>query len=271
VGGRPFTLGKIMKHIAILMLSGWPLLAPAHPCPFDWNIEFSKPVAIHGTTMADFAQKLNEAVNKETNGRVKTTFIFISKPDSFAKVPENSPFARQMDTLIQRYAEITAQKPNSAYGTAPEDVEFPANVPIACVLDRTSPNYKETKEGAILTLGHNDFQCRAYKINSKFLDYVKEQREDPIPKGVQPVPYLFARISGMMGAFYSLPIKEQSIIDGVTLYIPEERVVLVIETKTNHEKMTKIMQEKHLLEIPSPEASDKNKQSPNKTRHSNHH
>ena len=232
--------------------------------------------------MADFAQKLNEAVRKETNGRIKKTFVFESMRNSFTKVPENSVFAPQMDTLIKRYGEVTAPlvvKGVNEYGTCPVSSEFPANFPIACILARESSeesSYKETKDGAILTL-HHDFQCRAYKISAKFLETVEEwRREDRIPDGVQPVSYLFASLSGMKKEFVTLPDPAKdfvvmSIIDGVTLYISEERVVLAIETKTKHEEMTKTMQEKHFLEIPSAEDSDMNKQSPNKTRHSNRH
>lgn len=251
---------KTMKRIAMLMLAGWPLLAFAHPCPFDWNIEFSKPVEIRGATMADFARKLNEAVSKETNGKIKTTLVFESKPDSFTKVPENSAFARQMDTLIKRYGEVTAPLIAAGveeYGTCPEDEQFPANFPIACILATTSSsgnNYEETKDGAILTL-HHDFQCRAYRLSAQFIETVKEwQREDRIPEGAQPVPYLFATLSGMRNEFVTLPdpakdFVTKSIMDGVTLYIPEERVVLAIETKSKHDEMTQIMEERHFLEI----------------------
>lgn len=224
--------------------------------------------------MADFAQKLNDAVRKETNGRIKKTFFFENKPNSFTKVPENSVFAPQMDTLIKKYGEVTAPfiaKGVHEYGTTPVSSEFPANFPIACVLARPSSpesNYEETQDGAILTL-HHDFQCRAYKINAKFLETVKEwQREDRIPEGEEPVPYLFAQLSGMMHEFVTLPdpakdIVVDSIIAGVTLYIPEDRVVLAIETKNKHEEMTKNMQERLFLERPSHE-EEKDQQAPNK-------
>lgn len=243
----------------------------AHPCPFDWNIEFSKTIEIHGATMADFANQLNVAVDKETKGRVKMAFLFQCIPDSFTKVPEKSPFARQMDTLIQRYAEVTAPfiaKGVNEYGTVSVSKEFIANFPIACILARPSSpesDYKETKDGAILTL-HHDFQCRAYKISATFLETVKEwQREARIPEGVQPVPYLFAILSGMRKEFVTLPdpakdIVVDSIIDGVTLYIPEESVVLAIEGKSKHEEMTKTMTDRGFLAVPDQDVSGVNTQ-----------
>ncbi len=32
----------------------WPWLALAHPCPYDWNIEFSKPTTIKGKNLVKF-------------------------------------------------------------------------------------------------------------------------------------------------------------------------------------------------------------------------
>jgi hypothetical protein len=47
------------------------------------------------------------------------------------------------------------------------------------------------------------------------------------------------------------------IVKGVTLYLPDKRVILAIETKDKHEEMTKIMRERKFLEISEPATNDK--------------
>ncbi len=42
---------------------------------------------------------------------------------------------------------------------------------------------------------------------------------------------------------------EHSVLDGVTLYLPEKKVVLAIETKEMHGEMTKVMDERGYLKV----------------------
>lgn len=51
-----------MNQIAALLIAMCPCLLAAHPCPYDWNIEFAANVEIKGTTLSDFVVKFNEAV-----------------------------------------------------------------------------------------------------------------------------------------------------------------------------------------------------------------
>lgn len=268
-----------MKRIAALILAGWPLSVSAHPCPFDWNIEFSKAVKISGRNIEDFAKQFNDAARKQTKGKIPNAIIYAVKPDSFTKVPSDSPFAKEMDVLIRRYSEVTApliKKGVSEYGGSPQDVEFPKNFPVACILaaqfscNRDAKNYEEAKEGLKITI-HRELECRAYHVSAKFLEIAKEwQSGEQIPAGGDTVSYFFARCSEMMWAFHAIPDPtkdsvEEPILAGVTLYLPEKRVILAIETKNEHEKITKNMQESHYLENPNPGGSDKNQQPPNKS------
>ncbi len=98
----------MMKRIITYVLAGCPFLVSAHPCPFDWNIKFSKRTEIRGKNISDFANQFNEAVRVETKGKIKKAIVIKSLPDTFTKVPENSAFSEDMDTLIRRYAQVTA-------------------------------------------------------------------------------------------------------------------------------------------------------------------
>jgi len=104
-------------------------------------------------------------------------------------------------------------------------------------------------------------ECRAYKVSARFLETVKEwQKEERIPTGEDPAAYVFATCSGMTWAFYTLPdptkdFVENSILKGVTLYIPAKEVVLAIDTKAKHEEITKTLWERQFLENPLPQGS----------------
>ena len=262
-----------MKPIAALILAGWPLSVVAHPCPFDWNIEFLEPVKISGKNLEEFTKRFNEAVGKQTKGKIPKAIVYSVKPDSFTHVPSDSPFVKEMEMLIQRYSEVTApliKKGVSEYGGAAMDVDFPASFPVACIL--ASPNvgavnYEEAKEGLKITI-HRELECRAYHVSAKFLEEAKEmQLGEQIPEEGDPVSLFFARFSEMNWAFHtdSEPAQdsvEVPILAGVTAYLPEKRVILVIETRAKHEEITKNMKERRYLENPSPGSSDKNKQPP---------
>jgi hypothetical protein len=257
-----------MKRIAAIFLAVWPLSVSAHPCPFDWNIEFSEGVNISGENIEDFANKFNEAVSKQTKEKIPKAIIYTVKPDSFAKVPVSSPFASEMDTLIKRYSEVTApliKKGVFEYGGAPKRIEFPANFPVACILSSPNTgavNYEETKDGLKITI-HRELECRAYHVSPKFLEVAKDmQSRWQIPAGSDHVSYFFARMSEMMWAFHTMPdpdkdAVEEPILSGVTLYIPEKRVILAIETKEKHEEIIKNMLERGYLESPIPEEADR--------------
>jgi hypothetical protein len=247
-----------MKRIAALIIVGWPFSVCAHPCPYDWNIEFSQTTKIEGKTLADFAKQFNDAVRKQTNGKVKKAIVYEEKPDTFTKVPGKSPFSEQMDTLIRHYAEVTAPlitKGVSEYGGTPTSAEFPANFPVACLLAATlgrEIGYDETKEGAMVTI-HRELECRAYKLSDNFLKRVGEdEREGRVPQGCKPVPYTFARYSGMkweLNVFDEQKVmRAESIVNGVTLYLPDRKVIIAIETNRGHGELTKSMKERGYLE-----------------------
>ncbi len=264
-----------MKRIAILMLAGWPILTGAHPCPFEWNIEFAANTEIKGTNLTDFVTEFNEAVKKEPEGKITHAIIFESKPDTFRKVPEDSPFSNEMDVLIKRYVEVTTpliKKGVLEYGTTPVEISFSAKFPVACMLatefNREGMNYVEAKGGAHVTRPRSVLECRAYQVSAEFLGKERKwERGDWIPVGLQPVPYFFASDNEMMWRFQTFPDPEKdsvqvSILDGVTLFLPDKKVILAIETKEKHEEMTKSMQQRHYLEIPGSGDSEEARQSP---------
>lgn len=255
-----------MKRIATLILVAWPLSASAHPCPFDWNVEFTKKVNVAANSIKDFADQFNDAVSKQTKGKVPQAIIYAAKPDSLTKVPADSPFAKEMDALIQRYSEVTApliEKGVSEYGGAPMTMAFPANFPVACILsspNRGAVNYEETKEGLKITI-HRKLECRAYHVSPKFLEIAKDMKSrHQIPAGGDYVSFFFARFSEMMWAFHTMPdpdkdAVEESILTAVTRYLPEKGVILAIETKEKHEETIKSMQERGYLESPIPKGT----------------
>lgn len=260
-----------MNRIAAILIATCPLTLSAHPCPFDWNIEFANDTEIKGTSLSDFVAKFNEAVKKETKSGITRAIIYDAKPDSFRKVPEDSPFSKEMDALFQRYIKVMAPLIKKGVGeSAPIAISFPAKFPVACLLaaefDGGATNYEETKEGARVTRRREVLECRSYQVSAKFLELVSEcQREDRIAAGVQPPSDVFASVSGMTWAFETISDSAQdyvqeSFIEGVTLYIPEQRVILAIETKDKHEEMTKVMTERGFLAAPGQGGSGSNKQ-----------
>ena len=257
-----------MKRIVTLVVAAWPLSVSAHPCPFDWNVEFSEAVKISQKSIEDFADHFNDAVSKQTKGKVPKAIIYAVTPDSFTKVPADSPFAKEMDALIHRYSEVTEpliERGVSEYGGAPMNMEFPANFPVACILSSpnvVAVNYEETKDGLKITI-HRELECHTYHVSPKFLETAKDwQRGEQIPAGGDYVSYFFARFSEMMWAFNSIPdpakdALEESILSGVTRYLPEKRVILAIETKEKHEEILKSMQEREYLESPRPKDAER--------------
>jgi hypothetical protein len=257
-----------MNRIAAILIAMCPFTLSAHPCPFDWNIEFANDTEIKGTSLSDFVAKFNEAVKKETKSGIARAIIYDAKPDTFRKVPEDSPFSKEMDALFQRYVEVMVPLMKKGFGeSAPINISFRAKFPVACYLATLFngyggvTNYEETKEGARVTRRREILECRSYQVSAKFLGTVsKYQREDRIAAGVQPASYVFASFSGMTSAFdfYSDSAHDyvqESFIDGVTVYLPEKRVILAIETKEKHEEMAKVMTERGLLATPTQDGS----------------
>ena len=266
-----------MNRIALLFIASVPCTLGAHPCPYNWNIEFSRDTEIKGKDLSDFVAKFNEAAKKETKGKITQAILMDPKPDSFLKVPEDSPYSAEMDLLIKRYSEASApliKKGLLEYGTAPITVRFPAKFPVACLLAATFDTgvtvFDETEEGARVTRSRAELECHAYHVNAKFLETAKEWlNEDRIPKGEEAAAYIFASFSGMTWAFYTLPdpekdFVENSILKGVTLYLPAKGIVLAIETKAKHEEMYKTLLERQFLQDPDPDGTGKATQTSDK-------
>lgn len=238
-----------------------PFALVAHPCPFDWNIAFASDTEIKGTSLSDFVAKFNEAVSKETKSGIARAIIYEAKPDSFRRIPEDSPYSKEMDMLFQRYVKVMEPLMKKGLGeSAPIAISFPARIPAACLLAAEFSggyggvtNYEESKEGARLTRRRESLECRSYELSGKFLETVSEyQREERIAAGLEPASYVFARLSGMTWAFdiYSESAQDyvqESFLDGVALYVPSKQVILAIETREKHEEIAKVMSERGLL------------------------
>ncbi len=95
-------------------------------------------------------------------------------------------------------------------------------------------------------------ECRAYKLSDKFLETVADdQRDKRVPAGFEPITYTFARYSGMIWPFYVFDApkngKEESIVEGVTLYLADKKIILVLDTKKSHIALTKSMSSRGYL------------------------
>ncbi len=254
-----------MNRIVALLAAIFPCILHAHPCPHDWNIFFKEETEIQATSLSDFVTKFNEAVSKETEGKIPKAIIYEPKPDTFLKVPADSPFAKDMDVLIQSYIKVTdplKEKGFREFGTAPMHVSFTAKFHVACFLamefHEPFTTYVEIKEGAKVTLCRSELECRSYKVSDKFLVNVAEWvREGRIPAGEQAAASLFASYSEMTWAFYTQPdpekdVVEHSILEGVAHYLPEKKIMLVIDTKAKHEQITKGMLDREFIEAAEP-------------------
>jgi hypothetical protein len=248
-----------MNRTFAVLLSIFPCALVAHPCPHDWNIHFAEDTEIKGDSLADFVAKFNEAVKKESKDKVGKAIILDLRPTTIRKVPEDSPFSKEMDDLIKRYPEVLRIKGFPEFGSSPIALEFPAKFPVACLLAVTFSagvmGYEETEAGAVVTDPRADLECRAYEVSDLLLEKAEEwRREGHVPEGT-PLPYIFARFSEMTWAYYIDPdpenpledAVEHSVLEGVTLYIPGKKVVLAIETKEKHAEMTKAMGERGYL------------------------
>lgn len=261
-----------MKQIAAMLIAISPLTLGAHPCPFAWNITFANDTKIKGASLSDFVAKFNEAVKKETKGGITRAIIYDEKPDTFQRVPDDSPYAKEMDELCKRYVQVMEPLKKKGFGaSSPLAIHFPAEFPVACILlasfdGGAETNYEETKQGARVTRRREKLECHSYAVSAKFLETVGEwKREDRIAAGVPPESYLFATFSEMTWAFDTFSEASQdyvreSFLDGVTLYLPEKKVILAIETKDKHEEMTKVMTERGFLSAPAQKGSPPQKQ-----------
>lgn len=251
---------KMKIQTSLLVLAAWPLLACAHSCPYDWNIRFSKQNTFRATNLVDFAEQFNAAVREETKGAVTNAIVVDLKAATFRRQPEESPFAEQMNDLIQRHFEITApliEKGAEGYDLGPVAEVFPSKFPVACILSgiiaAKGMGYNETKDGAIVTRRHHKFECHAYRISNALLELVAErQRAGKIHRDFKPIPVVFAQESGMKWTLM-VPSGPRSasgefILDAVTDYLPQEKVMLVIETPKGHERLVETLKEKKYWE-----------------------
>lgn len=251
-----------MNRTLALLLSIFPCALVAHPCPHDWNIIFADATEIKGTSLADFVEKFNEAAKTESKGEIEKAIILDLRPTTIRKVPEDSPFSKEMDELIKRHPEVLRKKGFPEFGASPVAVEFPAKFPVACILAAIfsggTMGYDETEAGAVVRDPRAELECRAYEVSDLLLEKAEEwQRDGHIPEDAPPLPYIFARFSGMTWAYYTYPDPEKdpvehSVLEGFTLYLPEKKVVLAIETKEMHGEMTKAMRERGYLKAPAP-------------------
>lgn len=242
----------MMKRITILLIALIPLSCWAHPCPYDWNVEFEKTTTIRGESYAEFAKLFNEAVSKETKGVVKKAIVLESKADSLTKVPEDSEFAGQMDVLFRRYKKRTdplIAKGVWQYGAAPLEIEFPGRFPVACLLsgrfEGRAMRSVEAEEGLMVTIQRR-LECRAYRLSESFLRVLEEEkRADVNPAMSEAAQRLFAQYGGVMCEMTVQAGLEKServsILNGVTLHIPERRVMLVLESEIGHERLIRVM------------------------------
>ena len=251
---------KPMNRTFAVLLSISPCALIAHPCPHDWNIHFAENTEIKGDNLADFLTKFNEAVKKESKDKVGKAIILDLRPTAIRKVPEDSPFSKEMNELIKRYPEVLRKEGFPEFGSSPIALEFPAKFPVACLLIATfsgnQMGYEETEAGAVVSDLRADLECRAYEVSDLLLEKAEEwRREGHILEGAPPLPYIFARFSEMTWAYQTYPDPEnpledpveRSVLVGVTLYIPGKEVVLAIETKEKHAEMTKAMGERGYL------------------------
>ena len=251
-----------MNRTLALLLSIFPCALVAHPCPHDWNIHFAEDTEINGANLADFVEKFNEAAKAESKGKIGKAIILDLRPTTVSKVPADSPFSGEMDGLIKRHPEVLSKKGFPEFGSSPITVEFRAKFPVACLLATEFSagvmGYDETEAGAVVRDPRAELECRAYEVSDLLLEKAEEwRREERIPEGAPPLPYIFAWFSGMTWAYYTYPDPEKdpvehSVLEGFTLYLPEKKVVFAIETKDMHEEMTKAMRERGYLKAPAP-------------------
>ncbi|MFA6101566.1 MAG: hypothetical protein WCV67_06645 [Victivallaceae bacterium] len=217
----------------------------AHNCPYEWNIQLTKGIAFKETSIS----KINAAVREATKGRIQTAVILDTTPATITKETADPEMLRLMDVLIDRYQKVMAPviaKGAAGYETCPVTDDIKPNFPLACQISTIAAGaemrYREKKEGAVLSRWPKTLECRAYKVSDAFLKRVEEkQKAGQIHPDFKPVPVVFAQESGMSwsvmvgdgpGSF-----RGNAILDAVTFYMPDKKLMLTIETSKGHNKI----------------------------------
>lgn len=233
--------------IALVMYAG---AVFAHDCPYDWNIKLAKGIAIKETSLSNAVDQINAAVREATKGRIQKVIILDTTPVTITKETTDPEIGQQMDILIDRYQKEMVPiiaKGAQGYETCPVIEEIIPNFPLACQISGVAAGaemgYEEKKEGAVLSRWPKTLQCRAYKVSDTLLKFVEEkQKAGKISTDFKPVPVVFAQESGMtwtvMVGTGPRSFSGDFVLDAVTLYLPDKKLMLILETPEGHKKVT---------------------------------
>jgi hypothetical protein len=244
-----------MKQVLHILLVLLPMLAYGHSCPYDWNVELSKELSFRESSVSNVINAVNAAVREQTKGRIKQAAILDTTPVKISMVPASSHLTNEMTILVNRYREQMAPiiaKGAQGYETCPVTVTFPRKFPIACTLKMIGQataemGYEEKKEGAIFSRWPKELECRAYKVSDALLARVEQKRNaGQIHSDFKPVPVVFAQESGMV---WTIMVGDEPnsyrgdfILDAVTYYLPDKKVMLILETLEGHKKVQENLQ-----------------------------
>lgn len=223
--------------------------ASAHNCPYEWNIQLTKGIVFKEMPVSKVVDQINAAVREATKGRIKNAIILDATPVTIAKETADPEISRLMDVLIARYQKEMAPviaKGAAGYETCPVTYDIKPNFHLACEISMIAAaaemRYREKKEGAVLSRWPKTLECRAYKVSDALLKRVEEkQKAAQIHPDFKPVPVVFAQESGMN---WSVMVGEGpgsfggvSVLDAVTFYVPDKKLILILETPKGHNKI----------------------------------
>lgn len=247
----------------VIVIGCAPATGLGHGCPYEWNVSLPYGLKFRGTPLTNAIDAINLAVRKTTKNKIPRAVILDPNSHTIAKVTSDSTIASGMDLLIQRYHKEMA--PLFAKGFMGHESfrvtdDYPPNMPLACQVESIAVSagmgYKETKDGLVLIPWWKALECRAYKFKAGYLEPA-----EGAPRAGQPGSYFssirdfFARESGMT-RFVMVPdgpqtvghgsAGSQSVLDAVTLYMPDKKLMLIIETPEGHKKVEENLKKKGL-------------------------
>jgi hypothetical protein len=256
----PFVKAKLIAILVVLI--GFVLLitigACSHATRYAWDVRLPKDLPVKGTSLSNTVDIINAAVRESTAGRIPKVIILDVGPVTVAKVCVDQDLNSNMDVLIERYhtemAPIIA-KGAEGYETCPVWENFPlryrlsdASITLAmeCGMD-----FEYRQDGVILKNPRKLLECRAYKVSDALLKLVEErQKAGQIYHAFKPVPIIFAQESSMTWSFMvndgPNQFRGEEALDAVTLYLPDRKCILVIESAQGHKRIQENLKAKGL-------------------------
>jgi hypothetical protein len=256
-GGHLARRGRRFGYAGCILLQVLFFVCPAG-CGAPHAYGFARlywPYSFKDVPMSKVVEKMNATVRLASLGMIKNVASIDTTPVKITNVNTDPNLESPMNQLIERYnarSAVFIKQGAQGYETCPVTEDFVPFFPLTCQMKGTGccsagMEVKETPTGLLFSRVPKELECRAYKISDSLLAKTdSEKKKGNIARDCEPVSQTFAWESDMNWYFMVSdgPGKgyvSEFALDAFTLYLPEQKQILVLQTPEGHAKIEKTL------------------------------